>query len=72
MLISKYLIYFSIEKKKGKYADGHSNMFDHYNFTVKRRPLEKSSIDPEMLGKIFENLLDVKDRKSKGAYHALE
>ena len=27
------------------------------------------AIDPEMLGKIFENLLDVKDRKSKGAFY---
>ena len=27
------------------------------------------AIDPEMLGKVFENLLDVKDRKSKGAFY---
>jgi hypothetical protein len=33
-------------------------------------PLEKEvAVDPEMLGKIFENLLDVKDRKSKGAFY---
>ncbi|MDD5792460.1 MAG: TaqI-like C-terminal specificity domain-containing protein, partial [Erysipelotrichaceae bacterium] len=27
------------------------------------------AIDPEMLGKVFENLLDVNDRKSKGAFY---
>ncbi len=27
------------------------------------------AIDPEMLGKVFENLLDVTDRKSKGAFY---
>jgi len=33
-------------------------------------PLEKEvAIDPEMLGKIFENLLDISDRKSKGAFY---
>lgn len=33
-------------------------------------PLEKEvAVDPEMLGKIFENLLDVTDRKSKGAFY---
>ena len=45
--------------------------FDRFNFTVKEdEPLEKEvAVDPEMLGKIFENLLGVKDRKSKGAYY---
>src|SRR5574344_1649964 len=33
-------------------------------------PMEREvAIDPEMLGKVFENLLDVKDRKSKGAFY---
>src|SRR5699024_116304 len=27
------------------------------------------AVDPEMLGKIFENLLDVKERRSKGAFY---
>ena len=50
-------------------------MFDRYNFTVREdEPLEKEvAIDPEMLGKVFEkvfeNLLEVKDRKSKGTYY---
>jgi type I restriction-modification system DNA methylase subunit len=45
--------------------------FDNYNFTVKEdEPLEKEvAVDPEMLGKVFENLLDVEDRKSKGAFY---
>ncbi|MCX5819914.1 MAG: Eco57I restriction-modification methylase domain-containing protein, partial [Deltaproteobacteria bacterium] len=33
-------------------------------------PLEREvAVDPEMLGKVFENLLEVKDRKSKGTYY---
>jgi len=45
--------------------------FDEFNFTVKEdEPLEKEvAVDPEMLGKVFENLLEVKDRKSKGAFY---
>lgn len=42
-----------------------------YNFTIdEEEPLEKDvAVDPEMLGKIFENLLEVDDRKSKGAFY---
>ena len=45
--------------------------FDKFNFTVKEdEPLEKEvAVDPEMLGKVFENLLEIKDRKSKGAFY---
>jgi len=45
--------------------------FDEFNFTVKEdEPLEKEvAVDPEMLGKVFEKLLEVTDRKSKGAYY---
>lgn len=51
--------------------DGILDFFDRYNFTInEEEPLEKDvAVDPEMLGKIFENLLDVKDRKSKGAFY---
>lgn len=47
------------------------DVFDRFNFTVKEdEPLEKEvAVDPELLGKVFENLLDVKDRKSKGSYY---
>ena len=45
--------------------------FDDFNFTVKEdEPLEKEvAVDPEMLGKVFENLLEVNDRSSKGAFY---
>jgi len=61
-------------KKKTKQGDigtGILDVFDRYNFTVKEdEPLEKEvAVDPEMLGKVFENLLEVKDRKSKGTYY---
>lgn len=52
-------------------ADGILDIFDRYNFTMSEdEPLEREvAIDPEMLGKIFENLLEVRDRKSKGAFY---
>ena len=52
-------------------ADGIFDVFDRYNFTMSEdEPMEREvAIDPEMLGKVFENLLDVKDRKSKGAFY---
>ena len=45
--------------------------FDLYNFTVKEdEPLEKEvAVDPEMLGKVFENLLPENMRKGRGAYY---
>ncbi|MFH1251478.1 MAG: N-6 DNA methylase [bacterium] len=57
--------------KEGDTGHGILDIFDRYNFTVKEdEPLEKEvAIDPEMLGKVFENLLEVKDRKSKGTYY---
>ena len=52
-------------------GDGILDIFDRYNFTMSEdEPLEREvAIDPEMLGKVFENLLDVNDRKSKGAFY---
>ena len=57
--------------KEGDEGDGILDIFDRYNFTVKEdEPLEKEvAIDPEMLGKVFENLLNITDRKSKGTYY---
>ena len=57
--------------KEGDIGDGILDIFDRYNFTVnENEPLEKEvAIDPEMLGKVFENLLEIKDRKSKGAFY---
>ena len=47
------------------------NTFDRFNFTVKEdEPLEKEvAVDPEMLGKVFENLLEIKEQRDKGAYY---
>lgn len=63
---------FSNRDEKGERdADGILDIFDRYNFTMNEdEPMEREvAIDPEMLGKVFENLLDVKDRKSKGAFY---
>lgn len=63
---------FSNEEEKGRYgADGILDIFDRYNFTVNEdEPQEREvAVDPEMLGKVFENLLDVKDRRSKGTFY---
>jgi len=64
----------SKEKNKfieGEFGTGIFDIFDRYNFTVnENEPLENEvAIDPEMLGKVFENLLEIKDRKSKGAFY---
>ena len=60
-----------IKTKEGDIGTGILDIFDRYNFTVKEdEPLEKEvAVDPEMLGKVFENLLEIKDRKSKGTYY---
>lgn len=60
-----------LKTKEGDIGTGILDIFDRYNFTVKEdEPLEKEvAVDPEMLGKVFENLLEVKDRKSKGTYY---
>lgn len=57
--------------KAGDIGTGILDVFDRYNFTVhEEEPLEKEvAVDPEMLGKVFENLLEVTDRKSKGAFY---
>lgn len=59
------------KNKAGDVGTGILDVFDRYNFTIKEdEPLEKEvAVDPEMLGKVFENLLDVTDRKSKGAFY---
>jgi type I restriction-modification system DNA methylase subunit len=47
------------------------DIFDRYNFTVNEaEPLEKEvAIDPEMLGKVFENLIEENLRKGLGSYY---
>ena len=52
-------------------GDGILDIFDRCNFTMSEdEPMEREvAIDPEMLGKVFENLLEVNDRKAKGAFY---
>lgn len=47
------------------------DIFDLYNFTVyEDDPIDREvSVDPEMLGKVFENLLPENLRKGQGAYY---
>lgn len=57
--------------KSGDTGTGILDVFDRYNFTIKEdEPLDKEvAVDPEMLGKVFENMLEVTERKSKGAFY---
>ncbi len=57
--------------KSGDEGTGVLDVFDRYNFTIKEdEPLDKEvAVDPEMLGKVFENMLDITERKSKGAFY---
>ncbi|MGV8073770.1 MAG: Eco57I restriction-modification methylase domain-containing protein [Syntrophobacteraceae bacterium] len=61
----------SEKNKDGDIGTGILDVFDRYNFTIKEdEPLEKEvAVDPEMLGKVFENMLEVVERKSKGAFY---
>ena len=55
----------------GDTGTGVLDVFDRYNFTVNEaEPLEQEvAIDPEMLGKVFENLLEAESRKSLGTFY---
>lgn len=71
ILLPNQLFSNSQKTKEGDVGTGILDVFDRYNFTVKEdEPLDREvAIDPEMLGKVFENLLEVKDRRSKGTYY---
>lgn len=57
--------------EEGITGTGVLDVFDRYNFTVNEaEPLEKEvAIDPEMLGKVFENLIEDNRRKGLGSYY---
>ncbi len=57
--------------EEGITGTGVLDVFDRYNFTVNEaEPLEKEvAIDPEMLGKVFENLIEENLRKGLGTYY---
>ena len=66
------ILFHNDEKTKaGDVGTGILDVFDRYNFTIKEdEPLDKEvAVDPEMLGKVFENMLEVTERKSKGAFY---
>lgn len=52
-------------------GDGLLDIFDRYNFTMSEdEPLEREvAIDPEMLGKVFERLLDIDERRERATYY---
>lgn len=52
-------------------GSGILDIFDLYNFTVDESDAvdQEVSVDPEMLGKVFENLLPENLRKGKGTYY---
>ena len=62
-----------LDKKKVKFKKEHFTslfeFFNQYNFTIDETDPDDTEIgvDPEMLGKIFENLLE--DNKDKGAFY---
>jgi len=47
------------------------DIFDLYNFTIDENTPDDQeiSVDPEMLGKVFENLLESNTRKGQGAFY---
>ncbi|MFH1023045.1 MAG: TaqI-like C-terminal specificity domain-containing protein [Planctomycetota bacterium] len=65
-------LFFNTEPFEGDITGtGVLDVFDRYNFTVNEaEPLEKEvAIDPEMLGKVFENLIEDNRRKGLGAFY---
>jgi type I restriction-modification system DNA methylase subunit len=56
---------------EGDTGTGILDVFDRYNFTVNEaEPLEKEvAVDPEMLGKVFENLLPEYEKHRSGTYY---
>lgn len=59
------------ETKEGDKGDGILDVFDRYNFTVNESdPLDQEvAVDPEMLGKVFENLLGKEERGDEGTFY---
>lgn len=71
ILLPNNLFSNTIRTKDDDIGTGILDVFDRYNFTVREdEPLEKEvAVDPEMLGKVFENLLPENLRKGKGTYY---
>lgn len=71
VLLPDQLFSNSDETAEGDCGTGILDVFDRYNFTVNEaEPLEKEvAVDPEMLGKVFENLLPENIRHRSGTYY---
>jgi type I restriction-modification system DNA methylase subunit len=71
ILLPNRLFFNSERVEESITGTGILDVFDRYNFTVNEaEPLEKEvAIDPEMLGKVFENLIEENLRKGLGAYY---
>ncbi len=71
ILLPNRLFYNNDSVEEGITGTGVLDVFDRYNFTVNEaEPLEKEvAIDPEMLGKVFENLIEDNRRKGLGAFY---
>jgi hypothetical protein len=71
IVLSNKLFLNSEYVEEGITGTGVLDVFDRYNFTVNEaEPLEKEvAIDPEMLGKVFEILIEENRRKSLGAHY---
>ena len=65
----------SVEIPNSLFAPGDSNsilnFFNSYNFTVAENVEgdEDVAVDPEMLGKVFENMLEVEERGKSGTFY---
>ena len=59
------------ETPEGDIGNGILDVFARYNFTVAEdEPAEREvAVDPEMLGKVFENLIEEGARKAQGAFY---
>lgn len=53
------------------HSDGLLAFFNRYNFTIADdTPMEQDvAVDPEMLGKVFENMLEERDRGQSGSFY---
>jgi hypothetical protein len=71
LLLPDSLFSNSERTKEGDVGTGILDVFDRYNFTVNEaETLEKEvAVDPEMLGKVFENLLPENLRHKGGTYY---
>jgi hypothetical protein len=71
IIISNELFSNKEKTEEGDIGAGILDVFDRFNFTVQEdEPLEKEvALDPELLGKVFENLIEENLRKGQGAYY---